>query len=356
LNKSCEILIHSLTYIQILRKEMREEDSRGFYDIVTSDTDVIKILSTIQRGKSDGATQLQSWLEYWSKYEYLYTEDMEKTIEIFSKHVSELSSPGLQLNAFEEQITTYRDRQFKIQDEQSSHKLYCVQIDCSMLKSSLVDHCVQWQNSFYKLLNTMARTELEQLHDMFESNTKKLEVKPLNLDQLAQSVKLRDSLDSSRDDIEARFAPVRDQYQLLAQFDVSISELEHQRLTSLSSAWSSFGKMLEKSKVKLQKSKKDMRSDLEQALLEFETMMETLREETKTSLPYSDLDTNFSKAFEMIGNGEIRVQQTKSRMQDLQSGAEIFNMDMPDDRNVKLVENDIELLKSIWTVRLIVFF
>ena len=96
---------------------------------MTSDPDVTKILSTVQKGKEDGAVQLGSWLEYWSKYEYLYTEDMEKTIEMFSERVSNLESPELQLNAFEEQITTYRDRQFKIQDEQSSHKLYCVQLD-----------------------------------------------------------------------------------------------------------------------------------------------------------------------------------------------------------------------------------
>ena len=38
-------------------------------------------------------------------------------------------------------------------------------LDCNLLKSSLVEHCLQWQNQLIALLNSNARNDLEGLHN-----------------------------------------------------------------------------------------------------------------------------------------------------------------------------------------------
>lgn len=52
----------------ILRKELTAKDEKSFFDTVSSDPDILKILASIQRGKEHGAKQLHDWLEYWLKY------------------------------------------------------------------------------------------------------------------------------------------------------------------------------------------------------------------------------------------------------------------------------------------------
>lgn len=56
----------------------------------------------------------------------------------------------------------YRELQADIVQEESSHTINFIKIDCTQLKTSLVGHCLQWQAKLTGLLNQARRAGSEQ--------------------------------------------------------------------------------------------------------------------------------------------------------------------------------------------------
>lgn len=58
----------------------------------------------------------------------------------------------------------YRELQADIVQEEASHTINFITIDCTQLKSALVGHCTQWQAKLTGLLNQVhGRSRLRQL-------------------------------------------------------------------------------------------------------------------------------------------------------------------------------------------------
>ena len=86
---------------------------------------------------------------------------------------------------------------------------------------TLVGHCELWINKFTGLLNSIAQRELAALHTYFATGTASLKRGPATLEQLAMQLTLQKQLVSERAATEARFRPLREQYQVLEKFEVS---------------------------------------------------------------------------------------------------------------------------------------
>ena len=89
------------------------------------------------------------------------------------------------MSQYDIDIQRYRDVQEEVQNEEQNSKLSFIMLDCNLLKSSLVEHCLQWQNQLIALLNNNARNDLEGLHNKWAKDKVTLTTKPLNLDDLA---------------------------------------------------------------------------------------------------------------------------------------------------------------------------
>lgn len=85
---------------------------------------------------------------------------------------------------------------------------------------TLVGHCELWISKFTGLLNSIAHRELTALHTYFASGTASLKRGPATLEQLASQLTLHKQLVADRATTEARFRPLREQYQVLEKFEV----------------------------------------------------------------------------------------------------------------------------------------
>ena len=57
-----------------------------------------------------------------------------------------------------------------IQNEETVLDIQFVLLDCSPLKSSLVQHCNEWQSKLTELLSLMASRQLTELHGFLQDN------------------------------------------------------------------------------------------------------------------------------------------------------------------------------------------
>ena len=90
---------------------------------------------------------------------------------------------------------------------------------------TLVGHCELWISKFTGLLNSIAHRELTALHTYFASGSSSLKRGPATLDQLATQLTLHKQLAAERAATEARFRPLREQYQVLEKFEVNLHQI-----------------------------------------------------------------------------------------------------------------------------------
>ena len=170
-----------------------------FYDEISNDEEILKILVAIMNGMSSSATELQKHLSYWDKYKHLWETDKLNFIRRYAR----MDRP---LNQFDIDISRYRDQQNDIRtSEEVNQHINFIKIDCSLLKAALIDHCQQWQRHLTNLLHENATKELEALNNLMVNNTKLLLETPRSLEHLSQSLSALGELRRDTPSIVARF-------------------------------------------------------------------------------------------------------------------------------------------------------
>ena len=138
-------------------------------------------------------------------------------------------------------------------------------------------------------------------------------------------------------------------YATLTKFDVQIAASEIPKLQQLRLAWKDFQEMLDESRHALDKSKVNMKRDLEANLESYSQQVMQLREQLVVEIPVSQ-EMSPDEAYVVINDFKRRVEAVHDRKRGLRSGLEIFNIESPDHKELRDTEHDLELAGQIWTL------
>ncbi|RHY32696.1 hypothetical protein DYB32_002341, partial [Aphanomyces invadans] len=312
-----------------------------FHQSIFNDEEILKVLVHIMNGMSASATELQKYLGYWDKYKLLWNQDKQAFIRRYAK-------ANRPLQQFRVDIERYREQQVSIQNEDLTNTINFIQIDTHFLKASLVDHTVQWIGKLTGLLNQTASDELKALIKMMKENTKRLQVKPTNLDHLGESIGLLQEIKDSAPTVEAQFEPLQLKYDLLAEFDVQITDDETRDLQSLRPQWEAYEVMMVDANTMLQKCKISMKQSLQDNVAELSNHMIDLRNEAVSTLPYSDQTQDSATAHAILLDFEKKMEATRARQAVLKKGLDIFGIDETMNDGFLQTEKELELLQQIW--------
>ena len=104
-----------------------DDKQKSYYEMISDDTDILRIVVQIMNGMSSTATELQKYLSYWDKYKSLWEMDKEAYIR---KYAKSNRTPA----QFDVDITRYKLQQAEINGETSTHVINFVRIDCNAVK------------------------------------------------------------------------------------------------------------------------------------------------------------------------------------------------------------------------------
>eukprot|EP01042_Synura_sphagnicola_P000546 gene546-588_t len=320
-----------------------EEKYKSYYDVISDDNDILRIVVQVMNGMSSTATELQKYLSYWDKkYKALWETDKENIIKKYAK----ASRTPQYLDA---EISKYRQTQTEIQAEELSHTINFVRVDCTSLKDSLIGHCLQYQNKLTGLLNQGGMQELTDLFELFKKSAENLTVPPTNLDELSAKLTACKDLKEQQDSIIARFEPVREVYNTLGKFEVAVKEEELQMLSTLDTAFKEFAEMLIDAEKLLDKSKVTMKRELEAQLDNYSTQMAEMRASAQLELPFSN-ERDPQEALAIIDAYKQRVQKAREREGVLGQGLGIFGIESPEHKDLNATAKDLDLLSQIWGI------
>ncbi|KAF4323742.1 hypothetical protein BBO99_00000832 [Phytophthora kernoviae] len=314
----------------------------NFYQSIFNDEEILKVLVHIMNGMSSSATELQKYLGYWDKYKLVWNQDKQAFIRRYAK-------ANRPLQQFRADIERYREQQVSIQNEDLTNTINFIQIDTNFLKASLVEHTVQWIGKLTGLLNQTAHDELKDLMTMMKENTAKLQIKPLNLDHLSESIHLLHDIKDGMSSVVARFEPLQHKYDLLAEFDVQTTDEEQRDLANLKSNWEIYEVMLVDANTMLQKCKVSMKQSLQDSVADLNTIMSELRTEAEATLPYSG-EQQSKVARQILAEFEKKMETTRSRQNALKKGLEIFGIEESKNEGFVQTEKELELLQQIWAL------
>ena len=312
----------------------------SFYTHISNDEDILKVLVQVMTGMREILPRLQKYLNTWDRYKHIWDVDKDAFMRRYAK-------AGRQLTAFETDITRYKELQHDIQSEEGVSNIGFIRIDCQPLKQALNQHCHTWQGKFTQLLNTNAATELYGMFEHMESCQATLKKKAINLDQLADQIKLLESEQGSFEKTEGRFEPLETQYRLLEKFEVTVKEQELIKLASLRGSWVEYKAMLHDAQTRLTKAKADFKDDLMASLTEFGNAVSSMRNEFLRNAPF-DASFSASKAKELMEEYKGRVGEVRTKEQDMRAGLDIFNIEPPANQETIDTEKNLELLATIW--------
>ena len=321
------------------------EELPSFYQTVSSDEDTtLKTIVAITAGVSGIVDKVQQFLGYYEKkFKHVWEADKEAYIRRYEKARKPLS-------AFSSDISKYKDIAEDVVAEDSSTNMRFLRIDVSPLKQSLVAHCEGWVTRFTGLLNSMAKTELMELHDQFSSSTRTLAVPVSSLDMLADQVNLQVKLTHELDSVEARFQPLHDKYKTLERFEAGVTDEENALLESLESKWEDYKSMLLAAEETLATAKEGFRERVAKMSDAFTREVAETRETFQTVAPFTNegFDVESAKAF-IAKEKEALVARRKSGA-DIKKGMDIFAMAQPPYKEMSDTEKELDLMENLWGI------
>ncbi len=316
---------------------------KSYYEIISDDSDILRIVVQIMNGMSSTATELQKYLSYWDKYKNLW--ESEKNSANLLRHYAK-NTPA----QFDLEITRYRVLQNEINGETSTHVINFVRIDCNTMKDTLIGYCLSAQQKLTSLLNQNGAQKLNEIYDFFKASQDTLKVAPVNLDELSSKLNSCKDIKENLPNIQAQFDPVREIYATLSKFEVVVKDEELVMLSTLESSCEEFISFIHDSEKVLEKCKVSMKRDLEVQMDSYGSQMTELRNQSQVELPYNNENIKPEDALQMIENYKAKIAKAKERESALATGLSIFSIPSTEHKDLTALTKDIDFLSQIWTI------
>ena len=328
------------------------------YDVIAGEDDVAKNFLSIQNGMINNASKCQSYLRTFDSYREIWEINKDAFIRRYAKLKPALST-------FDADINRYNEVANNTQKEETLTNINFVRLDCSPLKHALVSHCSSWQNKLTTLLNSIASTDLNNLHEMFAKRSEKLRAPPNDLDQLSESLALLSQLqndviyniydliltdvffNSKASSIEAQFGPIREQYQILEKYEVPIKDTEKQQLETLQESWVAMQQTMVEAEKQLQDSKQKFKSDLLTSVDDFAKSMTVLRDDFTTKGPFN-ASFGSDKALRFISEYRVTIQSALTQESNLKKGLAVFKLEQPSSKEIMQISSELDFLQQMW--------
>ncbi|TMS02261.1 Dynein heavy chain 2, axonemal [Larimichthys crocea] len=297
---------------------------------------IVDIMTSIHNiFSNDGPEVQEHWVTYTEKVDHMVEEALKSNIKQSMKNLSRAingdskTSPNplfkvqVALRQTTPQTTPkvpetplnpirYTEKANSVEQEETVLNIRFVMLDCSPLKSSLVQHCSEWQTKFTQLLSHIASTRLKELHASLQDSTDR--------DILYQAVYARWILGKVQDMREV-----------------------------LNGKWVWYQQVLIDSDIMLQKHKEKFKNGLVVSSEEFKKKIQTTLEEFNSAGPFdSALSTEL--ALNQIAEHRSQLEILKEEESTILHGLGFFKIEQTPSKVIRTLEKDIDYLQQVWEI------
>nr|CAD7455963.1 unnamed protein product [Timema tahoe] len=260
---------------------------------------------------------------------YAKTWDQFRTVwdvnkDLFISRYENLDPP---VSSFESDISRYSEVATNVQIQESVSHVYFLIINCSLLKQSIVEHCVEWQSTLTLLLKNTTEDKMDDIYQYIKENSERVMKVPTTLRELQEHIPLHEALVEEVPQKEKIFPNIEDRFVVLDKFEVEISVEMQNKHVGLEEEWQQYLKFLEEAAEMLQKSKEKFRTGLLESA-------EALKKEAKSVLE----DFFANDALNHLANLREHLTEMRKLEEKLRSDLGIFNISIPLSQDLEKLE------------------
>nr|XP_057923809.1 dynein axonemal heavy chain 2 isoform X2 [Doryrhamphus excisus] len=309
---------------------------------IANDDEIKGIQSAIGAGMSATAKRLKEYLTTWDKYRDIWETNKDSYIQRYQK----LNQP---VASFDADIHRYTEIETSIQQEETVTNFQFIVLDCSPLKTSLVQHCSQWQSKFMQLLVRIAGTHLKELHASMNDNAKRLSQPNKTLVELSESLELLESLQGNLVKTEAKIVMIYEQFAVLDKYGFPVEATLQDLRGTLNTKWEWFQQVLIDSDVMLQGQKQNFKSSYMTSSEELTEKIQTSMQEFTTSGPF-DPAINTTLALRLTSEHHSHLEALKEEENTILQGLSFFKIEQEPSKTIQALEKDIDYLQEVWEI------
>ncbi|KAM8760834.1 dynein axonemal heavy chain 2-like [Acanthopagrus schlegelii] len=309
---------------------------------IEQDEEIRKIQAALSTGMTANVSHLQASLKNWDKYRDIWEINKDSFIQRYQR----LNPP---VTTFDADIHRYTEKVNSVQLEETLLNIGFVMLDCSKLKSSLVQHCSDWQTKLTQLLSHIASTRLKELHASMEDNGNRLKPHPQTLAELGESLKLLETLQGDLPRTKALIPLIHDQFAVLDKYDIDVEQDVQKMREMLNERWVWFQQLLFDSDIMLQKQKVKFKDSFILSAKELKKKSHDAFTDFNRTGPFSShLSTSY--ALEEIAGHRMQLEALKQEECTILQGLEFFKIEWTPSKTIQMLEKDIDHLQQVWEI------
>ena len=297
----------------------------------------------------------------FNKYAYLWVDDRQEFMRQFLLYGHVLTQEEIEANAeqgvpqnpptlqqFKEQVDTYEsiyEEVSKFEDTKILDRWF--RVDSRPFKQALLNIAKKWSYMFKQHLMDDVTNSLQELADFIKLHDKGLGV-TVNEGDYESLVEVMAHLGAVREKqpiYDSMFEPLKQKLELLKSYGQEINDDVYDRLNSLPEKWANTKKLALNVKQQVAPLQTNEVGNLRRKVANFDVRQYEFREKFRKELPFAYDQTN---VYKKLDQGHLDIAAMEREMQMLNDSAALFEVTVPDFKQVKQCRKEIKLLKQLW--------
>nr|XP_018673081.1 dynein beta chain, ciliary [Ciona intestinalis] len=316
------------------------------------------------QGVTESAVEFKATFD---KYAYLWVDDRKEFMRQFllydhvltTEEIEEHAEHGVPespptLDQFRMQIDSY-EALFDEVSKLTEYKVFSswFRVDIRPFQQALLNIIKRWSYMFKDYLMTHVIESLQELEDFIETtdNGLQLEVKEGDYDALVKVMANLVAVRERQQATDGMFEPLKSTIDLLLTYDQELPEESHAQLEALPEKWESTKKQATTIRHNVSPLQANEVTVIRKRCVAFDVKQHEFREAFRKRAPF--LYTS-EQPYVTLDQMERETCKMELEMLEIKTSAELFEVNLPEFKQLKACRRDLRNLKSLWDMIILV--
>ncbi len=306
-------------------------------------------------------TKANEYKDSFNKYAYLWVDDRKEFMRQFLLYNHVLTQEEIEAHAetgvpespptleqFKEQVDQY-EKTFedvsKLEDIRLVDKWF--RVDSKPFKTALLNTIKKWSFMFKQHLMDDVTNSLKELDEFVREKDKVLvnEVKEGDYDQLVAMMGHLGQIREKTATYDNMFEPIKKKIELLKTYGQEVPDDVYDKLQRLPEKWTNTKKLAMQAKQQVAPLQTNEVASIRRKTASFDVEQYNFREAFRQEAPFK---YESERPYKKIDNCHMKVFKMESEMSRLDKSAQLFEIQVPDFKQIKQCRKEIKLLKTLW--------
>ena len=313
-----------------------------FYDLIAADKEIVKSILLLTGSIQGIKTQVEEYIDTFTKYDFLWTTDLQAEYAKFMK-----TKPTLE--AFEVELKKYMAIEQEVALVPPVHNLGSLSLETQPLKYSLKAEAAAWKSQFAKNLHHQGHSELLDFTNYMQETTLKLNRKIEDLEDVRNIMGVLKEVRERETEIDEIMSPIEEQYELLQRYEVRVPKEELDTVSDMTYSWKKVNKLATDVGENLGRLQVGFKKELVSEVKMFVSDAASFRQDWESNGPMVP-GLEPMEAVDRLKKFQQLFDVRKRKWKNYESGEELFGLSITQYPELEKTDKEIAMLDKLYTL------